>query len=53
VHLCSYIFSNARFLAIRKAGRGTHFDPILPDLFVSHFEEFKAVQLLCSAEATV
>ena len=41
-------YSNTKALNIMKSGRGTHFDPELLDLFVAHFEDFEAIQVLCS-----
>ena len=41
-------YSNEEALGIMKEGRGTHFDPKLLDLFVVHFDDFKAVQILCA-----
>ncbi|WP_462325451.1 HD-GYP domain-containing protein [Desulfoplanes sp.] len=43
-------YSNTEALEIMQAGRGSHFDPNLIDLFIAHFDDFKAIQLLCSGE---
>jgi putative two-component system response regulator len=37
-------YNNEETLAIMKEGRGTHFDPMLLDLFVEHFDDFKDVK---------
>jgi putative two-component system response regulator len=37
-------FSNEKALQIMKQGRAKHFDPVLLDLFVEHFDDFKTIQ---------
>jgi|GEM_PF-3217990 len=41
-------YANEEALAIMKEERETHFDPRLLDLFVDHFDDFRAVKVLCS-----
>ena len=37
-------FSNDRALGILREGRGTHFDPIILDIFLTHFSEVLQIQ---------
>ena len=37
-------FSNDEAIRLMKEGRGTHFDPILIDLLLAHFDEVLAIQ---------
>lgn len=37
-------FSNEKSLEIMRAGRGSHFDPKILDLFFEHFDEIQAIQ---------
>ncbi|WP_462324731.1 HD-GYP domain-containing protein [Desulfoplanes sp.] len=37
-------FSNEKALCIMKQERAKHFDPVLLDLFVEHFDDFRAIQ---------
>ncbi len=37
-------FSNEKALDIMRLGRGTHFDPTILDLFLTHFPQFDAIK---------
>ena len=37
-------FSNEKSLAIMRAGRGSHFDPRILDVFISDFDKVEEIQ---------